>query len=75
MVEHDPSFDEMKEVVVIQKRRPSIPNRWNTDEALNAITQIIEECWHDSADTRLTALRVRKNLQRAIEASEKIATR
>ena len=44
-------------------------------QALNAITQIIEECWHDSADTRLTALRVRKNLQRAIEASEKIATR
>ena len=32
MVQHDPSFEEMREVVVVQKRRPYIPNRWHANE-------------------------------------------
>jgi len=30
-VGNDPSFDEMLRVVCIERRRPEIPNRWNTD--------------------------------------------
>ena len=30
-VGNDPSFDEMLRVVCIERRRPEIPNRWNTE--------------------------------------------
>ena len=32
LVQADPSFDEMKEVVVIKRMRPSIHNQWKSDE-------------------------------------------
>ena len=31
-VGNDPSFDEMRRVVCIERRRPEIPNRWNNSE-------------------------------------------
>ncbi|KAK3729185.1 hypothetical protein QZH41_000586 [Actinostola sp. cb2023] len=31
-VPHDPSFDDMRKVVVLDKIRPDIPNRWHRDE-------------------------------------------
>ena len=30
----DPSFDEMRRVVCIERRRPDIPNRWNNSEVI-----------------------------------------
>ena len=30
-VDTDPSFEEMKKVVCVDKRRPLIPNRWTSD--------------------------------------------
>lgn len=32
MLPGDPSFDEVRKVVLTEKRRPSIPNRWHRDE-------------------------------------------
>ena len=32
MLPGDPSFDEVKKVVVTEKRRPLVPNRWYRDE-------------------------------------------
>lgn len=32
IVPNDPSFDDMKKVVVTEKKRPDIPNRWRRDE-------------------------------------------
>ena len=32
LVSHDPSFDEMRRVVVGQKMRPSIEKRWKNEE-------------------------------------------
>lgn len=32
MVPTDPSLDEMRRVVCLENRRPSIPNRWNSYE-------------------------------------------
>lgn len=37
MVPHDPSFEVMKEVVCIEKRRPSFPNRWSDDEVCDIL--------------------------------------
>ena len=40
MLPGDPSFDEVRKVVLTEKRRPSIPNRWHRDEVkttLNAV--------------------------------------
>lgn len=31
VVPSDPSFDDMKKVVVIDQQRPAIPNRWSAD--------------------------------------------
>lgn len=31
VVPSDPSFDDMKKVVVIDQQRPVIPNRWSSD--------------------------------------------
>ena len=31
-VDSDPSFEAMKKVICIEKRRPAIPNRWSNDE-------------------------------------------
>jgi len=33
-VGNDPSFDEMRRVVCVERRRPELPNRWNNDEVL-----------------------------------------
>ena len=32
MVPPDPSFDDMRRVVVVERRQPVIPPRWNTEE-------------------------------------------
>lgn len=32
MLPGDPSFDEVKKVVLTEKKRPSVPNRWYRDE-------------------------------------------
>ena len=32
MVPPDPSFDDMKRVVVVERRQPTIPPRWHTEE-------------------------------------------
>ena len=32
MLPGDPSFDEVRKVVLTEKRRPSVPNRWYRDE-------------------------------------------
>ena len=33
-VGNDPSFDEMRHVVCVERRRPEIPNRWTTCEVV-----------------------------------------
>ena len=35
-------------------------------QVLWSVSQIITECWHSNPEVRLTALRVKKNLNRAI---------
>lgn len=62
MVQSDPSIDEMKKVVVTEKKRPVIINRWNSNDALKSMCKIMKECWYPNAASRLTALRIKKNI-------------
>lgn len=62
MVPTDPSLDEMRRVVCLENRRPSIPNRWNSYEELRVIAKIMKECWYANGGARLTALRIKKTL-------------
>ncbi|XP_072034860.1 TGF-beta receptor type-1-like [Amphiura filiformis] len=62
MVPPDPSIDEMRKVVCTDRLRPSIPNRWNSIEALRVMAKIMKECWYHNGAARLTALRIKKSL-------------
>ena len=58
----DPSLDEMRKVVCIEKYRPEIPASWADDNLLSSMSKIMQECWFDNAKSRPTALRVKKTL-------------
>lgn len=62
MVPADPSLDEMRRVVCMENRRPSIPNQWNSYEELRVLAKIMKECWYANGGARLTALRIKKTL-------------
>ena len=69
VVPSDPSIEEMRKVVCVDRQRPSIPNRWQSYEALRVMSQLMKECWYANAAARLTALRIKKTLAN-LEASE-----
>jgi hypothetical protein len=58
----DPSIDEMRKVVCVEKLRPNLPNHWSSDPLLREMSKVLQECWYESASSRLTALRIKKNL-------------
>ena len=62
VVGSDPSLEDMRKVVCEDNLRPNIPNSWSTDPLLSEMTRIMQECWYDSAHARLSAIRVKKNL-------------
>ncbi|XP_004629963.1 activin receptor type-1C isoform X1 [Octodon degus] len=62
MVPSDPSVEDMRKVVCEQKFRPSIPNQWQSCEALRVMGRIMRECWYANGAARLTALRIKKTI-------------
>ncbi|XP_023309667.2 TGF-beta receptor type-1 isoform X2 [Lucilia cuprina] len=62
VVQPDPSIEEMKKVVCIDKMRPNIPNRWHASEVLHSMAKVMKECWYPNPVARLTALRIKKTL-------------
>ncbi|XP_028262182.1 activin receptor type-1B-like [Parambassis ranga] len=62
LVPSDPSIEDMRKVVCDQKLRPSIPNWWQSYEALRVMGKIMRECWYPNGAARLTALRIKKTL-------------
>lgn len=64
VVPNDPSFEDMVEVVCIKKIRPQIYLRWESDEVLQTLAKVMQECWHSNPCVRLTALRVKKTLSK-----------
>ncbi|KAL4608940.1 activin receptor type-1C-like [Arapaima gigas] len=70
MVPSDPSVEDMRKVVCDQKLRPSIPNQWQSCEALRIMGKIMRECWYGNAAARLTALRVKKTISQVATVKE-----
>ena len=65
----DPSLDEMRKVVCIEKLRPDIPEVWLKDSVLIEITKLMQETWTEKGSSRLTALRVKKSLTTITQCS------
>lgn len=64
VVPSDPSFEDMHAAVCIKGLRPPIPTRWQDEEILQVLSAIMQECWHQNPAVRLTALRVKKTLNK-----------
>ncbi|XP_064598284.1 TGF-beta receptor type-1-like isoform X2 [Liolophura sinensis] len=62
VVPSDPSLEDMRQVVCMEKQRPCIPNSWHSNESLRVMAKLMKECWAHNAAARLTALRVKKSL-------------
>ncbi|KAK6170012.1 hypothetical protein SNE40_018507 [Patella caerulea] len=69
-VPSDPSFEDMRKVVGVERIRPSIPNRWHSDWALKVMSKVMAECWTHNPAARLTALRVKKTLGKMNDNSD-----
>ena len=65
----DPSLDEMRKVVCIEKLRPEIPDVWMKDTVLIEITKLMQDSWKEKGSSRLTALRVKKSLTTIMQCS------
>jgi bone morphogenetic protein receptor type-1B len=63
-VPSDPSFQDMFEVVCVKGIRPPVPARWQSEDILAVLSKIMQECWHANPNCRLTALRVKKSLNK-----------
>ncbi|KAH8252818.1 hypothetical protein KR032_001929 [Drosophila birchii] len=70
-VQPDPSIEEMKKVVCIEKSRPNIPNRWHASDVLHNMAKVMKECWYPNPVARLTALRIKKTLA-SISVEDKV---
>ncbi|KAM9354770.1 activin receptor type-1 [Pholidichthys leucotaenia] len=70
-VPNDPSFEDMRKVVCVEQQRPFIPNRWFSDPTLSALVKLMKECWYQNPSARLTALRVKKTLDKIHSSLEK----
>ncbi|KAM8917312.1 activin receptor type-1 isoform 1-T3 [Spinachia spinachia] len=70
-VQNDPSFEDMRKVVCVEQQRPFIPNRWFSDPTLSALVKLMKECWYQNPSARLTALRIKKTLDKIHSSLEK----
>ncbi|XP_070297619.1 LOW QUALITY PROTEIN: activin receptor type-1-like [Salvelinus sp. IW2-2015] len=70
-VPNDPSFEDMRKVVCVEQQRPFIPNRWFSDPTLCALVKLMKECWYQNPSARLTALRIKKTLNKIHSSLEK----
>eukprot|EP00066_Takifugu_rubripes_P001427 XP_003962581.1 PREDICTED: activin receptor type-1-like [Takifugu rubripes] len=70
-VPSDPSFEDVRKVVCVEQQRPFIPNRWFSDSTLSALVKLMKECWYQNPSARLTALRIKKTLDKIHSSLEK----
>uniref|UniRef100_A0A336KHD3 Serine/threonine-protein kinase receptor n=1 Tax=Culicoides sonorensis TaxID=179676 RepID=A0A336KHD3_CULSO len=62
VVQPDPTIEEMRKVVCVDRQRPIIPNRWDSSDTLRGVSKVMKECWYSNPSSRLTALRIKKTL-------------
>ncbi|CAJ0932705.1 unnamed protein product, partial [Mesorhabditis belari] len=63
-VPRDPSFMEMKKVVVDEEKRPALDKRWRLSQVHQDVWKVMDECWRPVPGRRLTAMNVRLKLDR-----------
>ncbi|XP_013405351.1 uncharacterized protein LOC106170149 [Lingula anatina] len=57
------SFEEMQLLVSRNKQRPAFPDVWkDTNQAIRALKETIEDCWDQDAEARLTSLCVEERV-------------
>ncbi|KAG8182062.1 hypothetical protein JTE90_013992 [Oedothorax gibbosus] len=58
-----PTMEQLQHLVVKRKSRPLFPDIWkDTNPAVRALKETIEDCWDQDAEARLTALCVEERL-------------
>lgn len=58
-----PTFEEMQLLVTKNKARPAFPDVWkDTNQAIRALKETIEDCWDQDGEARLTALCVEERI-------------
>jgi len=68
----DPSVEDMRNIVCIEGKRPVLAPSWNSgDHAMADLARIVQECWSTNPDSRLTCLRVKKDLVKLIDNLKK----
>ncbi|XP_037035584.1 activin receptor type-1 isoform X2 [Bradysia coprophila] len=72
VVPSDPSFEDMRKVVCTDNYRPSIPNRWSSDQILSGMAKLMRECWHQNPNVRLSVLRIKKTIQKLSASDHKV---
>lgn len=66
-----PTLEDMQELVVINKVRPSVREHWLRHAGLEALVSTIEECWDHDAEARISAECV---LERVLQLSRALNT-
>ena len=68
-VSREPSFQEMKEIVLLREERPHMSDRWSQSREISEVSEIIQECWlirskygSSSKTTSLPSLLIKKKL-------------
>lgn len=61
-VSPDPTAAEMYEVICVRKIRPRLSPRWLKFASMRDYVTLMNECWYEKPQARLTALRLRKSL-------------
>ena len=54
----------MRKVVCLDEMRPEIPLGWEDREPLRSMSRVMAECWYGQPLARLSALRIKKSLQK-----------
>lgn len=62
----DPSFEEMKSLVLHRGVRPAFPDSWEERPEMTEIKQTIAYCWNGNPTVRLSASRIKKTLRRVM---------
>ncbi|MCL4136981.1 UNVERIFIED_CONTAM: hypothetical protein GTU68_056602 [Idotea baltica] len=62
LVPNDPSIEDMRLYVCEKNGRPTLSPRWQEHPVMRQVQEIMCECWYRHPASRLTAMRIKKNL-------------
>ncbi|CAD5226062.1 unnamed protein product [Bursaphelenchus xylophilus] len=74
LVDSDPSFDQMRQCVCYEKKRPFLEDEWTngSNEVLKELTDMMKECWAERAKSRHTAYKIKKEVNELMEIANLI---